>query len=105
MSSRKSRIAPSKHRLQATNDPPAQLTETQHIGRIQKVNGNALYTVYLPSSEELLVELPMRFRKAVWVRRGGYVLIDTNGYSEGKVSGEILDVVQDEKSWKKMNYW
>jgi probable RNA-binding protein EIF1AD len=47
----------------------------------------------------------MRFRNAVWVRRGGYVLVDTEGYSEGKVGGDIVEVIRDEKTWRKLNYW
>jgi translation initiation factor IF-1 len=105
MSSRKSRLAPSKHHLQASNDPPSQLSESQYIARIAKPHGNSLYTVELASKSELLVELPIRFRNAIWVRRGGYVVVETDGFSEGKVKGEIFEVVRDEKPWRKMNYW
>ena len=105
MSSRKSRLAPSKHHLQASNEPPAQISDSQCIARIAKGHGNSLYTVELPSKSELLVELPVRFRNAVWVRRGGFVLVETEGFTEGKVNGEILDVIRDEKAWGKLNYW
>jgi probable RNA-binding protein EIF1AD len=81
------------------------LKSTQHIVRISKPHGNSLYTVELPSKSELLVELPTKFRNAVWVRRGGFVMIETEGHSEGKVNGEILDVIRDEKMWRKMDYW
>lgn len=101
----KSRIAPSKHHLRASNDPPLQLTGSQHIARITKVHGNSLYTVEIRLYVTLLVELPPRFRNAVWVRRGGYVLVDTEGYTEGKVNGQIVDVVRDERAWRKMSYW
>jgi probable RNA-binding protein EIF1AD len=105
MSSRKSRLAPSKHHLQASNEPPDELKPTQHIARISKLHGNSIYTVELPSKSELLVELPMKFRNAVWVRRGGFVLIETEGHTDGKVNGEIVDVVRDEKVWRKLDYW
>lgn len=105
MASRKSRLAPSKHHLQAPNDPPIELGESQYIARVTKLHGNSLYTVGLPSKIELLVELPMRFRNAVWVRRGGYVLIETKGLTERKVNGDIMEVILDEKEWKKMSYW
>ena len=105
MSSRKSRLAPSKHHLQVSNDPPSELKSTQHITRISKLHGNSLYTVELPSKSELLVELPMKFRNAVWVRRGGFVLIDTEGHTNGKGNGEIMDVVRDEKVWRRLDYW
>jgi probable RNA-binding protein EIF1AD len=61
--------------------------------------------VELASKSELLVELPMRFRNAVWVRRGGFVLIETEGVTEGKVGGEIVEVIMDEKTWRKLAYW
>src|ERR1700694_1753495 len=105
MLSRKSRLAPSKHHLQTSSEPPVDISLTQHIARIIKPHGNALYTVFLPSKSELLVELPMRFRNAVWVRRGGYVLVDTDGYVEGKVGGQIVEVIRDEKEWRKLKYW
>ena len=59
----------------------------------------------LASQSELLVELPMRFRNAVWVRRGGFVLIEMEGFTEGKVGGEIVEVIMDEKRWRKEGYW
>jgi len=104
MSSRKSRLAPSKHHLQAPNDPPPRLLASQYIARIAKPHGNSLYTVETSSKTELLVELPVRFRNAIWVRRGGFVLLETEGF-EGKVNGEIVEVIRDEKAWTKMNYW
>jgi len=33
------------------------------------------------------------------------VLIETEGFTEGKVGGEILDVIIDEKKWRKEGYW
>jgi len=105
MTSRKSRLAPSKHHLQTSSDPPEKLTENQSIAQIAKPHGNSLYTVVIPQKSELLVELPTRFRNAVWVRRGGFVLVDTEGYSEGKVGGQITEIVRDEKVWRKMSYW
>ena len=105
MTSRKSRLPPSKHHLHYSNDPLPELSGSQHIARIAKTHGNSLYTVELPSKAELLVELPSRFRNAVWVRRGGYVVIEAEGFTVGKVNGEISEIVRDEKPWRKMNYW
>jgi len=105
MASRKSRLPPSKHRYQTANEPPESLTSTQFIGRITKIHGNAIYTVELPSKSELVVELPTKFLNAIWVRRGGYVLMETDGYTEGKVSGGIIEVITDDKAWKKKSYW
>ena len=105
MSSRKSRIPLSKQKQETPDEPPAELPLTNYIARVVKVQGNALYRVELPSKSELLVELPMRFRNSAWVRRGGFVLVDTEGYMDGKVGGEIKEVIRDEKAWRKMTYW
>jgi probable RNA-binding protein EIF1AD len=105
MTSRKGRLAPAKHQQQDPVDPPPELTPTQHISKVIRIHGNALYTVNLPSNTELLVELPIRFRNSIWVRRGGFVLIDTEGYGEGKVTGKIQEVVRNEKAWRRMSYW
>ena len=105
MSSRKSRLAPSKHHLQQPNEPPAVLSGSQTLAKIIKIHGNSIYTVLSPPESEFLVELPMRFRNAVWVRRGSYVLVETAGFLHGKIGGEITDVILEEKVWRKMPYW
>lgn len=33
------------------------------------------------------------------------MLIETEGFTEGKVGGEIQDVIIDEKKWRKEGYW
>ena len=105
MSSQRSRLASSKHHLRVSDEPPPQLSASQFIAKIATTRGNSLYTVELQSKSELLVELPTRYRNAIWVRRGGFVLVETEGYNNGKVNGEIIHVIQDEKSWRKMSYW
>jgi probable RNA-binding protein EIF1AD len=105
MASRKSRLPPSKHRYETPNEPPDSLTPAQFIGRITKAHGNAIYTVEISSKSDLVVELPTKFLNAIWVRRGGYVLVETDGYNEGKVNGGIIEVITDEKPWRKMSYW
>ncbi|QDS73311.1 hypothetical protein FKW77_006024 [Venturia effusa] len=56
----------------------------------------------------LLVTLPPHFRNTIWLRNGGYVVIDTAGpnVERGhKLDGEIINVVREEKEWRKMAYW
>jgi len=55
----------------------------------------------------MLVELPSRFRNTIWMKRGGYVVIDTlgAGVRENKIGGEIVNVVREEREWRKMAYW
>ncbi|OBT90387.1 hypothetical protein VE02_00718 [Pseudogymnoascus sp. 03VT05] len=100
-----------KRNLQAaadeTSTPPPALTPTQSIARVVKAAGNNLYLCALPNTKELLFELPSRFRNTIWIKRGGYVLVDTKDAEvrENKLGGEILNVVRDEREWRKEAYW
>ena len=91
-----------------TSTPPAILGEDQAIAKVKKAEGNNLYSVELPSGQEsLLVELPSRFRSQIWIKRGGYVVVDTSAFEErdNKLDGEIINVVRNEKHWRKQAYW
>ncbi|KAI9721953.1 MAG: hypothetical protein M1812_001911 [Candelaria pacifica] len=92
---------------QETSTPPAELGESQRIAKVIKATGNNLYSVEFPSQETGLVELPARFRSTIWIKRGGYVLVDTSALQnrENKLIGEILNIVRDEKQWRKESYW
>lgn len=100
-----------RRNLQATAEetmtPPASLTETQSVARVQQAAGNNLYRVELPDTKVLLVELPARFRSAIWIKRGGFVLVDTGAMNEreNKLDGEIINIVRNEKEWRKEKYW
>ena len=93
--------------VEATLNPPDVLAQGYAIARIVKSEGNNLYSVDLPSQERLLVELPARFRKTIWLRRGGFVVVDTTAFvdRENKLNGEIVNVVMDEKEWRKQSFW
>lgn len=58
----------------------------------------------------------------MWVRRGGYIVVDRGEVEEGgaggkeggaggkekkerKIKGVIVNVVREEKEWRKMGYW
>ena len=90
-----------------TLTPPDSLSPGQAVARVIKGIGNNLYSVELPSKEQILVELPSRFRSTIWIKRGGYVLVDMSTLAdrENKLSGEIINVVTDEKEWRKQSYW
>jgi len=90
-----------------TSTPPDALTPTQSIARVIKAQGNSLYSCALPSGDTLLVELPSRFRNTIWIKNGGYVLIDRadGDTRENKIDGQILNVVRDEREWRKEKYW
>lgn len=94
--------------VEETLTPPNTLLQAEAIARVVKANGKDLYTVQIPSVQEpLLVELNAKFRATVWIKRGGYVLVDTSKTSgrDNKIQGEIVNVVRDEKVWRKQTYW
>lgn len=90
-----------------TSTPPAALTATQTIAKVIKAEGNSLYSCILPSQKTALAELEARFRNTIWIKRGGYVLIDSKDAEvrQNKIDGEIINVVRDERSWRKQSYW
>ena len=101
---------PKRHLLataEETANPPAELESDQAIARVVKGEGKNLYLVQLPSTKSLLVELPSRFRSQIWIKRGGFVLVDTSAFEErdNKLDGEIVNIVRDEKQWRKQAYW
>ena len=104
-------MGPPRRKLQETVEetltPPNALQEGQLIARVVGAAGKNLYQVQLPSLQTLLVELEAKFRSTIWLRRGGYVLIDTTTLAdrENKIDGEIVNIVRDEKKWSKASYW
>ncbi|ORY85598.1 hypothetical protein BCR37DRAFT_391367 [Protomyces lactucae-debilis] len=95
-----------KGQQQATEVPDS-LEPSQQIAQVTTINGNNIYTVRTTTAEGILVELPPRFRNTMWIRRGGYVLMDTAAFEarENKLAGEIVAVIHDEKAWRKLPYW
>jgi probable RNA-binding protein EIF1AD len=93
--------------VEATLTPPDTLASSQSIARVIKAEGNNLYSVELPSAKTLLVELLPRFRSTIWLKRGGFVVIDTKALADrdNKLDGEIVNVVRDERQWRKESYW
>ncbi|KAI4280745.1 MAG: hypothetical protein L6R38_004210 [Xanthoria sp. 2 TBL-2021] len=93
---------------QETSSPPSSLDNNHAIARVRKAEGKNLYLVELPKrTDPLLVELPARFRSQIWIKRGGYVLVDTAAFldRDNKLDGEIVNVVREEKEWRKQSYW
>ncbi len=104
-------MGPPRRRLQETVEetlnPPQTLQNGQSIARVIGAAGKNLYNVESPSSDRLLVELEAKFRSTIWLKRGGYVLVDTTTLADrdNKIHGEIVNVVRDEKRWSKASYW
>jgi probable RNA-binding protein EIF1AD len=93
--------------IDSTVTPPDSLSPGHHIARITTAAGNNLYNAELPGGKPVLAELEPKFRSTVWIKRGSYVVIDTSSLAdrENKLDGEIVNVVRDEKAWRKMSYW
>ncbi|RMZ75365.1 hypothetical protein DV738_g5529, partial [Chaetothyriales sp. CBS 135597] len=104
-------MGPPRRRLQETVEetltPPDELQEGQSIARVLGAAGKNLYNVELPSSAKALVELEAKFRSTIWLKRGGFVVIDTTTLADrdNKIDGEIVNVVRDEKQWRKARFW
>jgi len=77
------------------------------MARVLKAEGNSLYSCVLPDKRTVTVQLQDRFRNTIWIRRGGYVLVDLTPTEEhkGKVTGDIVNIVREEKEWRKQSYW
>lgn len=101
-----------------TTSPPPTLPPTHTIAQLVKATGNNLYLVHLPTQlpprPPVLVEMAPQFRSQIWLRRGGYVVVDTAAFGDGqgkeggkdmKIKGVIVNIVREEKGWRKMNYW
>nr|XP_036580365.1 eukaryotic translation initiation factor eif1a-like protein [Colletotrichum truncatum]KAF6788277.1 eukaryotic translation initiation factor eif1a-like protein [Colletotrichum truncatum] len=88
-----------------TLTPPDNLEKNQAIVRVIKAEGNNLYNCELPNKKDLVFELAQRFRNTIWIKRGGYVLAERYDEPDGRVMGEIINVVRDEKAWRKQPYW
>ncbi|KAJ4368046.1 hypothetical protein N0V83_006401 [Neocucurbitaria cava] len=93
--------------IEDTITPPDTLPSGHLIARITKAEGKNLYNAELPDGKPILAELEAKFRSTVWIKRGSYVVVDTSALAErdNKLDGEIVNVVRDEKAWRKMSYW
>lgn len=90
-----------------TVTPPDALASSHSIAQVRQAAGNNLYQLQLPSGDLLLAELPARFRSTIWIKRGSFVLLDTSALADrdNKLGGQIVNVVRDEKLWRKRSYW
>ncbi|KAF2723903.1 nucleic acid-binding protein [Polychaeton citri CBS 116435] len=92
---------------QATLSPPGELTATQQIARLRQAAGNNLYHLELSDGTSAMAELEAKFRSTIWIKRGSFVLVDSAGIADrdNKLSGIIINVVGNEREWRKMPFW
>jgi probable RNA-binding protein EIF1AD len=104
-------MAPPRRKVLATAEgtmfPPDELSETQQIVRAIKATGNNIYLIEQADKTQMLVELPARFRSTFWIKRGAFLVVDTQAQEErdNKIGGEIINIVRDEKTWRKAAFW
>lgn len=93
--------------IEDTITPPDSLPPAHSLARITKAEGKNLYNAELPDGKSVLTELEPKFRSTVWIKRGSYVVVDMSALADrdNKLDGEIVNVVRDEKAWRKMKYW
>ncbi|CAA9965031.1 hypothetical protein CFE70_007924 [Pyrenophora teres f. teres 0-1] len=93
--------------IDSTVTPPDSLPPNHTLARITRAEGKNIYAAELPDGKPVLAELEAKFRSTVWIKRGSYVVVDTTALAdrENKLDGEIVNVVRDEKAWRKMSYW
>ena len=101
---------PKRHDLamaDETSTPPDALPLNHALARIDRNDGKNVFVVSLPSGETMAAELAPRFRSTLWIRRGAYVVVNRSALAErdNKLGGEIVNVVVDEKEWRKKSYW
>lgn len=90
-----------------TITPPDSLSPGQFIVRVVKPEGNNLFACAAPNGKTALCELAERFRNTIWIKRGGFVLIQLyeNDGTKTRAEGEIVNVIRAEKDWRKQAYW
>jgi len=90
-----------------TGNPPTELKPTEFLAQITKGEGNSLWTCSLSDKQTILAKLPSKFHNTIWLRMGSFVVIDTKEYesTEGKLFGDITNIVRDVHLWKKQSYW
>jgi probable RNA-binding protein EIF1AD len=104
-------MAPPRRKLletvESTQNPPSSLAPSQTIARIVAAKGSNLYEVETPVGTTLLVELQPKFRSTIWLKRGGFCVIDSESLAErdNKIEAEIVNVVANEKNWRKAAFW
>jgi probable RNA-binding protein EIF1AD len=93
--------------IDSTMTPPDALPPNHVLAKIVKAEGKNLYAAELPDGKPILAELEAKFRSTVWIKRGSYVVVDASSLAdrENKLDGMIVNIVREEKAWRKMVYW
>lgn len=81
---------------QALQEYPEKPTENQCICKANGSRGSNIIEVEKPDGEKTLCLLPAKFRRAIWIRRGSFVIVDTIHEDEANknaITGQIVRVL------------
>ncbi|KAI8617833.1 hypothetical protein BC830DRAFT_1111820 [Chytriomyces sp. MP71] len=94
---------------------PTLRNELQRYGRVTSIRGGGLFDCLVAPSthvtndqlQQVLLQLPAKFKKVVFVKLGSFVLVELYHDSATKVHGDILGAVSAEnvKELKAMGEW
>ncbi|KAF9513311.1 hypothetical protein BS47DRAFT_1344364 [Hydnum rufescens UP504] len=88
---------PRKRQQKVSDHTPDELEPGTRVCVVKKTTGSNVFECW-DGSASFLVELPPRFRKLMWIRRGSFVLVKSyDTFPEGptpKIHGELPPPVQ-----------
>ncbi|KAL3143578.1 hypothetical protein ABBQ38_002375 [Trebouxia sp. C0009 RCD-2024] len=92
-----------KHLTQQELVPP---TDKQQIVRAKLSRGSNIFEAETADGRDLLCFLPAKFNKKLWIKRGGFIVVEEGDIdTEDKVTATIVTVLyeQDVKALKKLD--
>ncbi|DBA81272.1 hypothetical protein WJX79_004041 [Trebouxia sp. C0005] len=92
-----------KHLTQQELVPP---TDKQQIVRAKLSRGSNIFEAETADGRDLLCFLPAKFNKKLWIKRGGYIIVEEGDVDvQDKVTATIVKVLfeQDVKALKKLS--
>ncbi|KAL0039758.1 hypothetical protein WJX77_007021 [Trebouxia sp. C0004] len=92
-----------KHLTQQELVPP---TDKQQVVRAKLSRGSNIFEAETADGRDLLCFLPAKFNKKLWIKRGGYIIVEEGDVDvQDKVTATIVKVLyeQDVKALKKLS--
>lgn len=83
------------------------LAENQFIGRIEESRGKGMFVVQISGGKNILADLAPRFKNALWIHRGTFVILQVESSTAEGERGSIESVLNKEqiKDLKRLNRW
>lgn len=94
-----------KHLVHAQQD--LTLQPNQCVVRVLAPKGGNVFEVAFASAQTTMVSLPSRFNKLLYVKRGGYLIVETSPEATGAVTGFVVAVLYDDdvKALRRQGDW